>query len=88
MSRETERLVEVATLIGQRLNSAVQDVVPPEAHAHLLNAQRELLTALFLIYEHQVGARRPVRERDRERPSGKRARAARPRPRVQRIEIE
>lgn len=86
MSRETERLVEVATLIGQRLNSAVQDVVPPEAHAHLLNAQRELLTALFLIYEHQVGARRTVRER--ERPSGKRARATRPRPRVQRIEIE
>jgi hypothetical protein len=83
MSRETDRLVEVATMIGQRLNSAVQDVVPPEAHAHLLNAQRELLTALFLIYEHQVGARRP----ESERPAGKRGRAARSR-RVQRIEIE
>jgi hypothetical protein len=78
---ETERLVEVATMIGERLNSAVKDVVPPEAHAHLLNAQRELLTALFLIYEHQTGARRTSR------PAAKRTRAPR-RQRVQRIEIE
>ena len=86
MSRETDRLVEVATLIGQRLNSAVQDVVPPEAHAHLLNAQRELLTALFLIYEHQMGARR----RRPEPAEGKRtrARSSQRRPRVQRIEID
>jgi hypothetical protein len=86
MSGETERFVEVATMIGQRLNSAVKDVVPPEAHQHLLNAQRELLTALFLIYEHQSGARR----RDPEPPAPKRTRAARAprRPRVQRIEID
>jgi hypothetical protein len=86
VSNETERFVEVATMIGQRLNSAVKDVVPPEAHAHLLNAQRELLTALFLIYEHQSGARR----REPEPPAGKRARSTRAqrRPRVQRIEIE
>jgi hypothetical protein len=83
VSRETERLVEVATLIGQRLNSAVKDVVPPEAHEHLLNAQRELLTALFLIYEHQAGARRP----EPEPPPSRRTRAPR-RPRVQRIEID
>ncbi len=81
MTRETERLVEVATMIGQRLNSAVKDVVPPEAQVHLLNAQRELLTAVFLIYEHQVGARRPAPSKER------RARSPR-RPRVQRIEIE
>ena len=81
MPGETERLVEMATLIGQRLNSAVKDVVPPEAHAHLLNAQRELLTAMFLIYEHQMGARRP------EPSTPKRSRAPR-RQRVQRIEIE
>ncbi|HEY7199831.1 MAG TPA: hypothetical protein VIC57_06450 [Candidatus Dormibacteraeota bacterium] len=83
MTRETERLVEVAAMIGQRLNSAVQDVVPPEAHAHLLNAQRELLTALFLIYEHQMGARRAE-------PRARKARTTsrKPRPRVQRIEIE
>lgn len=82
MSREGDRLVELAALIGQRLNSAVKDVVPPEAHAHLINAQRELLTALFLIYEHQVGARRgglPV----------PRKRAPAPRSsRVKRIKIE
>jgi hypothetical protein len=81
VTRETERLAEVATLIGQRLNSAMKDVVPAEAQTHLLNAQRELLTALFLIYEHQVGARRP------EPPTSKRSRASR-RPRVQHIEIE
>jgi hypothetical protein len=86
MSSETERFVEVATMIGQRLNSAVKDVVPPEAHAHLLNAQRELLTALFLIYEHQAGARR----REPDPPGSKRTRSTRAqrRPRVQRIEIE
>jgi hypothetical protein len=83
MTRETERLVEVAALIGKRLNTAVQDVVPPEAHAHLLNAQRELLTALFLIYEHQMGARRPETPARKSRP-GRRARPER----VQRIEID
>lgn len=81
MSHETERLVEVATMIGRRLNSAVQDVVPPQAQVHLLNAQRELLTALFLIYEHQSGARRPA-------PATSRRRPPRARDRVKRIEIE
>ncbi len=80
MSRETERLVEVATMIGRRLNTAVKDVVPPEAQVHLLNAQRELLTALFLIYEHQSGTRRPAPTTSRRR--------SRARDRVQRIEIE
>jgi hypothetical protein len=87
MSHETERLVEVAAMIGQRLNSAVKDVVPPEAHAHLLNAQRELLTALFLIYEHQAGARR----HEPEPPPAGRTRStqrAQRRSRVERIEID
>jgi len=82
VSRETERLIEVAALVGGRLNTAVKDVIPPEAQAHLLNAQRELLTAVFLIYEHQVGGRRsgpPVPRR--------RARTTR-KPRVQRIDVE
>lgn len=83
MSSETERIMEVAGLIGRRLNSAVKDVIPPEAQTHLLNAQRELLTALLLIYEHQVGQRRPaVPARRRSRPAAPRSR------RVQRIEIE
>jgi hypothetical protein len=58
MSHDSERLVEMAGFIGQRLNSALKEVIPPEAQIHLLNAQRELLTAIFLIYEHQVAARR------------------------------
>ena len=82
MSREADRLVEMASLIGQRINSAVRDVVPPEAHEHLLNAQRELLTALFLIYEHQVGARRHMTPAPRKRSQA--ARGAR----VKRIEID
>jgi hypothetical protein len=80
VSGETERFAEVAALIGRRINGAMKDVIPPEAHTHLLNAQRELLTAIFLIYEHQAGARRPT-------PSRTRARAAR-KPRVQHIEID
>ena len=82
MSREADRLVEVAALIGRRLNSAVRDVVPPEAQQHLLNAQRELLTALFLIYEHQVGARRHTPSASRRRPPAGRS------PGVERIEID
>lgn len=80
MTRETERIFEVAALIGQRLNTAVRDVIPPEAQVHLLNAQRELLTAVFLIYEHQVGAKRST-------PPTGRARGAR-RSRLRKIEIE
>jgi len=46
MSRESDRLLEVASLIGQRLNGVVKDVVPPEAHEHLLNS------LLIIDYEH------------------------------------
>lgn len=82
MSGEADRLVEVAALIGRRLNGAVRDVVPPEAQQHLLNAQRELLTALFLIYEHQVGARRHTPPAPRKRSAAGRS------PGVKRIEID
>ena len=88
MNRESERLAELATMIGQRLGSAMKDVLPAEAQTHLLNAQRELLTALFLIYEHQVGARRPgTPGSPAAAPKRTRARAPR-RDRVQRIEID
>jgi hypothetical protein len=92
MSSEGERWVEVATMIGQRINSTLKDVVPPEAQMHLLNAQRELLTALFLIYEHQAGARRPepgpAAPRRRTRSAARSSRASRPASRVQHIEID
>lgn len=65
MGPDSERLVEMAGFLGQRLNSAIKDVIPPEAQIHLLNAQRELLTAIFLIYEHQIAARRGSGPADR-----------------------
>jgi hypothetical protein len=73
----------MATELGARLGSLLQDVVPPDAQRHLLNAQRELLTALLLIYEHQAGARRPEVRR-RVRPA---SRSRRP-PRLTRIDID
>jgi hypothetical protein len=85
MNVETERLVELVELVGRRLGAAFEGVVPAEARQHLLNAQRELLTALLLIYEHQMGSRRPPANRPG--PSGRR-RAGRARRVHQRIEIE
>jgi hypothetical protein len=69
----------MAGFLGQRLNSALKDVIPAEAQIHLLNAQRELLTAIFLIYEHQVGARRSstARPAARRRAAGRGARVTR-----------
>jgi hypothetical protein len=75
MSRDGERLIETVNELGSRVTHLLSDMVPPAAQVHLLNAQRELITALMLIYEHRVtatprgrgtatGARRaPVRRR-------------------------
>ena len=55
------------------LNSKMKpfnNMVPPAAQVHLLNAQRELITALMLIYENRV-APAPAATR------GRRARARR-----------
>jgi hypothetical protein len=57
MSTESERLAELVTDLGHRLGQAFGDVISPEAQRHLRNAQREALTALFLIYEEQLGHR-------------------------------
>jgi hypothetical protein len=70
-----------------RVGGLVREFVPPEAQLHLLNAQRELLTALILIYEHQADARKG------EPPSGPRrtVRSGRGRaqpPRLRRIDID
>jgi hypothetical protein len=40
--------------LGSRVGNVLSDMVPPAAQVHLLNAQRELITALLLIYEHRV----------------------------------
>jgi len=54
MSRDRERAIELISELGSRLGQVLGDMVPPSAQVHLLNAQRELITALVLIYEHRV----------------------------------
>jgi hypothetical protein len=54
MSRDGERLIELVNELGSRVSHLLSDMVPPAAQVHLLNAQRELITALMLIYEHRV----------------------------------
>lgn len=91
MSSDTERLLELAQEIGHRLTGALRDVVPPEAQHHLLNAQRELVTALFLIYEQQVGSRRepagPAPDEEESGPGGEDT-DRQPRRRLRRIDVD
>ncbi len=88
---EAERLARLAHELSTRVGGAVKDMIPAEAQHHLLNAQRELLTALFLIYEHQASGRRaepPPRPRGR---SSRRSAARPPRDsgeRLRKIDIE
>ena len=80
MSGDRERVIELVNELGSRVGHALAEMVPPAAQVHLLNAQRELITALMLIYENRVapepaarrarrarGARRTTR-RDRKIP--------------------
>jgi hypothetical protein len=54
VTRDGERLIELVNELGSRATHLFSDMVPPSAQVHLLNAQRELITALMLIYEHRV----------------------------------
>jgi hypothetical protein len=59
---------------GQLLGSAMNELVPPEAQVHLLNAQRELLLALTVTVEHHIRQQRAAADgvasgRRRKRPS-------------------
>jgi len=54
MSRDRERAIELINELATRVGNVLGDMVPPSAQVHLLNAQRELITALMLIYEHRV----------------------------------
>jgi len=67
VSRDGERVIELLNELGSRVGNVLSDVVPPAAQVHLLNAQRELITALMLIYENRVAPE----------PSARRARRAR-----------
>jgi len=63
VSRDGERLIELINELGSRVSQVLTDMVPPKAQVHLLNAQRELITALMLIYEHRVTDTTPGRAR-------------------------
>ncbi len=54
MTRDGERVVELINELGSRVGNVLSEMVPPAAQVHLLNAQRELITALMLIYENRV----------------------------------
>jgi hypothetical protein len=56
VTRDGERLIELMNELGSRVTHVMSDMVPPAAQVHLLNAQRELITALMLIYENRVTA--------------------------------
>jgi hypothetical protein len=59
MTRDGERLIELLNELGSRVTHVMSDMVPPAAQVHLLNAQRELITALMLIYENRVSSATP-----------------------------
>lgn len=65
MSRDGERLVELMSELGSRVGHMLTEVVPPAAQVHLLNAQRELITAMMLIYENRVAPAQVARGRVR-----------------------
>jgi hypothetical protein len=87
MSRDRERAIELISELGSRVGQVLGDMVPPSAQVHLLNAQRELITALVLIYEHRVtvGSTGGTRERATARRSPARNRPVR---RSRKIPIE
>ena len=80
MSRDRERAIELISELGPRVCQVLGEMVPPSAQVHLLNSQRELITALVLIYEHRVttdraggrrGRKTAGRAPARRRPSGR-----------------
>lgn len=87
MSRDGERAIELVNELATRVGNLLSDMVPPSAQVHLLNAQRELITALVLIYENRVTTGSGTRTRRGGRASGGSA-ARRPARRVRKIPIE
>ena len=80
-------MVEFVLEMGKRLSHALSDGLPDEAKHHLLNAQRELITALVIMYEHQAGTRRANFPAERAATAAKR-RAAPRKPRSTRIDVD
>ncbi|MDQ6692417.1 MAG: hypothetical protein M3Z13_06590, partial [Candidatus Dormibacteraeota bacterium] len=65
---------------------ALGEALPEDAKHHLLNAQRELITALVIVYEHQAGARRPAAPGGKRRTTKGRPQAELPRTRRIRVD--
>jgi len=86
MTRDGERLIELINELGSRVTHVVSDMVPPSAQVHLLNAQRELITAMMLIYENRVAT--PPTGRGASRSSTRPAARRRSPRRVGKIPIE
>ena len=85
---DTAGMVDFVLDMGKRLSHALADGVPEEARQHLLNAQRELITALVLMYEHLAGTRRAEFPARRAAAARRRAAAPPKRARVNKIPIE
>jgi hypothetical protein len=81
-------MVDFVLDMGKRLSHALSDGLPPEAKQHLLNAQRELITALVLMYEHQAGTRRAEFPARRAAAAQRRRTAPPRRPRSTKIPVE
>lgn len=58
---DTARLIEFGLEVVARFAAVVGDAIPEDARRHLANAQRELLTAAFIIYRQQAATRAEVR---------------------------
>lgn len=86
MSRDGERAIELINELATRVGNLLSDMVPPSAQVHLLNAQRELITALVLIYENRVTTGAVTRSRRSGGPG--RAATRRPPRRVRKIPID
>ncbi len=68
MTSDRERVIELVNELGSRVGHVLQDMIPPAAQVHLLNAQRELITALMLIYENRVAPAPGFRQQPRNTP--------------------
>ncbi len=68
MTTDRERAIELINELASRVGHVLSDMVPPAAQVHLMNAQRELITALMLIYEQRVGNAPPSARTGRTRP--------------------
>jgi hypothetical protein len=81
-------MVEFALEMGKRLSHVLSDGLPDEAKHHLLNAQRELITAMVIMYEHQAGTRRSEFPAKRAAAAATRRKAAPRKPRSTKIPVE